>query len=357
MEAYVDPAASNTLTILLQIRRWVAERPGEVGVNVHLTHAGIKPDPRAHRARLWLASMASEGLLLPALRTTRRDGTDRLFVRLSTAAGRAELAKELGLDATAHERIAMRRCYDAQFEVVRSTINDHRKEHGTGAVRLPAFSIDDLLFEDAGLLDRVRPAASRRQTRARKASLRPSPWTPSQRTASATLRRPQVRGVSLGGPGLRHTFLLSARDEDDPVLYTLLPPVLAYRREHPGELTVRVVARGLALEHGLRQRLCEAQRRGLAPAYLQALAQEPSVRHANPATTDLLEALDAPSSASACDVSLDDDEEALPDAAMLDGFAVSRAELEHLGDLLEILRATNRPLGGWLSPALEADDF
>lgn len=357
VDAYIDPTSSATLGTVLELRRWIAERPGEVVVRLHWTHLGIRLDPRADRVRRWLAAMASDGHLLPALRATQRDGVDRIFVRLSTAAGREDLARELGVGEAEHERLSATRCHDAAMREARRTVRREMAEQGTAVFRLPVFVLDELAFEDAGLLDRLRPAVGRQRARLRARNARPPAPFPEPRASSDRLIRPEVRAPALGGPGLPHTFVLMARDEDDPALFSLLPPLLAYRHAHPGSVSIRVVARGVGLEHGLRQRLCDADRKGLLPAYLQALSREPSLRNADPATRDLLDAIDASDGGPPCDLDPDDDEESLPDGGWLDGVPMTRNELQDLEAMLGLLVATDRPLDAILRPAAPADDL
>ena len=206
-------------------------------------------------------------------------------------------------------------------------------------------------FEDSGLLDRVRPVLARRRARARAAEERPAPGTPPPKSASPRLIRPKVRSPALGGPGLPHAFVLLARGEDDPALFTLLPPLLVYRRLHPGEVSVKVVARGLGLENGLRQRLCKADAGGLLPAYLHVLSRDPSMRAADPASEVVLDAIDSVTVDPPCGLEPDDDEEALPDGGWLDGVPVTRSDLESLDAVLERLEAARRPLDSFFAPA------
>ncbi len=351
VEALIDPTSGSALGTVLELRRLVGERPGELGVRLRWTHLGERLDPRADRVRAWIAAMASAGHALEALRTVRRDGVDRTYVRLATAHGRATVAEEFNVDPGLLDQLAAEHCHQTQMEQVRQDVAQRMTDRGTAVFRLPVFVVDDLTFEDSGLLDRVRPVLARRRARARASEERPSPGTPPPKSASPRLIRPEVRSPVLGGPGLPHEFVLLARGEDDPALFTLLPPLLAYRRGHPGEVSVRIVARGLGLEHGLRQRLCQANAGGLLPAYLQLLSRDPSLRASDPATTVVLDAIDSVSADPPCELDPDDDEEALPDGGWLDGVPVTRADLESLGAVLHRLEAARRPLDSFLAPA------
>lgn len=355
LRAHLDPTSTSALGTVLELRRLVGERPEDVAVTLKWTHLGVRLDPRADRVRIWIAAMASAGHMMGALRVVRRDGVDRVYVRLGTAHGRARLAKELDIDAGTLDQLASRGCHDAQMETTRRDVAARMSARGSAVFRLPVFVVDDLTFEDSGLLDRVRPMLARRRSRARTAAERPTAGAPPAKAASLRLRRPNVRTAALGGPGLRHVFVLLVRGEDDPALFTLLPPVLAHRRTHPAEVSVYVVARGLGLEHGLRQRMCRAEAAGLMPAYLQFLSRDPSTRFSDPATDPLLDAIDSTVLDPPCDLDPHPDEEALPDGGWLDGVPVTRGDLEGLEKALERLDAARRPLAPLLAPA--ADDL
>jgi hypothetical protein len=149
---------------------------------------------------------------------------------------------------------------------------------------------------------------------------------------------------------LRHRFILMARDEDDPNLFMLLPPLLRFRRLRPGTLTVQVVARGGSFgAQSLRHRLCAARRQGLVAAYVRLLASDPGSRHTDPAVRDLLETLDKVP-VEACEDEVDPAELGLPDGGWLDGIPRTRSELEGLETTLDLLETTLRPLSPLLGP-------
>ncbi len=354
LHAYLDPTADTALGTVLELRRLVAERPEDVAVTLHWTHLGMRLDPREDRVRVWAAAMAGAGHVMGALRVIRRDGVDRVYVRLGTTHGRAGLAKELAIDAGALDQLAGEDCHEQRLDDTRRDVASRMSDRGTAVFRLPVFVVDDLTFEDSGLLDQVRPVLARRRSRARTAAERPPAGAPTPKASSLRLLRPNVRAAPLGGPGLRHTFVLLVRGEEDPSLFTLLPPVLAYRRDHPAEVSVYVVARGLGLEQGLRQRMCRAEAIGLMPAYLQYLSRDPALRFSDPATDQLLSAIDSTVLDPACDLDPNEDEEALPDGGWLDGVPVTRGDLEGLGKALETLDAAHHPLTAVLAPPDDA---
>jgi hypothetical protein len=183
--------------------------------------------------------------------------------------------------------------------------------------------------------------------------VRPKPPLPEAWAASERLRRPELEGARLGGVGLPHLFVLMARDEDDPNLFMLLPPVLDFRRDHPGTLTVQVVARGGSFgAQSLRHRLCAARRQGLVAAYVHHLASDPSTRHTDPAVRDLLDTLDKVP-VEACEDEVDPAELGLPDGGWLDGIPRTRSELEGIEATLDLLDTTTRPLSPLFGPRKE----
>jgi hypothetical protein len=360
VDAFVDPTGDSALLTVLELRRLVAERPSEVAVRIHLVTTPGTLDPRAEHVRAWLASMSAHDRLVPALREVRTDGTDRVFVRLSTKAARRELARAVGLRPEIHERAVAQRCHESRISANDAELRRRMDERGTTVFRLPVFALTssssgagDQVFEDTATLERLRPQLGRERSRQRQARVRPKPPLPEARAASERLRRPELEGARLGGVGLPHLFVLMARDEDDPNLFMLLPPVLEFRRDHPGVLTVQVVARGGSFgAQSLRHRLCAARRQGLVAAYVHHLASDPATRHTDPAVRDLLETLDKVP-IEACEDDVDPAELGLPDGGWLDGIPRTRSELEGIDATLDLLETTARPLSPLLGPHKE----
>ena len=365
VDAFVDPTHDSALLTVLELRRLVAERPSEVAVRVHLVTTPGTLDPRAERVRAWLAAMSARDRLVPALRVVRTDGTDRVFVRLGTEDARRDLAEAVGMKPALLERVAAEGCHDSAIAANDAELRRRMEERGSMVFRLPVFAVTshptgagsstpgDQVFEDSATLERLRPQLGREKSRLRQAKVRPKPPLPEARAASERLRRPELEGARLGGVGLPHLFVLMARDEDDPNLFMLLPPVLEFRRDHPGTLTVQVVARGGSFgAQSLRHRLCAARRQGLVAAYVHHLASDPSTRQTDPAVRDLLDTLDKVP-VEACEDEVDPAELGLPDGGWLDGIPRTRSELEGIEATLDLLDTTARPLSPLFGPRKE----
>lgn len=351
VDVYLDPADPASLVLASELRRFVAERPGELSVAMHVVSPPGSIDPRADVVRQWTRAMAAQGRFFAALRSIRRDGSDRVFARLLAKDSRAALAKEVGVDAAVNERTFDAPCFRAAVHAADGELRAKMLARGVTVYRLPMFEVDDLVFEDSAVLDKLRPAIGRRRTRAKRGDLRPPPSIPPVRGTSEQLERPKLGGVLLGGLGLPHRFILMARDEDDPNLFMLLPPLLRYRAANPGTVTVQVVARGPSWGAGaLRQRLCAARRTGLVAAYVRHLATDPGTRAVDPATTDLLDVLDRVDE-EGCTAEADPAELGLPDGGWLDGLVRTRSELEMIDATLRVLDAAARPLSSLLGPA------
>jgi hypothetical protein len=342
VEVFLDPVSDTALRTMLELRRLVSEQRGRLRVDVRLVPAPGLVDPRHADARAWATAMAAEGRLLEALRLLTRDGPDRLYVRLQDRDGRVEVAREIGLPAKRHERAWRSTCPRRRSD--RDDLRLHRRmvEGGFTVYRLPVFVLGDELFEDGPSLDKLRPALGRHRVQDRRRTLRPRPALPEPRALLEPTRPTNLGGALLGGVGLPHQFVLVARDEDDPHLFMLLPPILTFRRSHPERLSVRVVARGAVVGSiRLRTRLCAATRLGLVAGYFDILATEPSLRLADPAVEALLRTLDEVPEEQ-CDG--DPDPTDLPDGGWLDGLGRTRSELDNLERTLDLIDASHRPL-------------
>lgn len=348
LDVYMDPTDASSLVLASELRRFVAERPGEFSVSIHVVSTPGSIDPRAEVVRQWTRAMTAQGRFFAALRAIRRDGSDRIFVRLLEKDTRKGLAEEVGADPAEHERTFDTRCFRAAVSTSDGELRTKMRGRGVTVYRLPMFEVDDLVFEDSAVLDKLRPAIGRRRTRAQRGELRPRPAVPPVRGVSERLERPELGGVQLGGLGLPHRFILMARDEDDPNLFMLLPPLLRYRAAHPGRVTVQVVARGPSWgASALRQRLCAARRTGLVAAYVRHLGTDPGARAVDPATVDLLDTLDRVDE-EGCTAEPDPAELGLPDGGWLDGLVRTRSELEMIDGTLKVLDAAARPLSSLL---------
>lgn len=344
--AFLDPVAESTRRTFLELRRLVHERPGHIRVEVHWVSGGGTPTPAERRARAWLVGMANLGAAETALALLRREGPERLFVRLSTPQDREILASEIGVPPAAHEGAWNDACAAASLHRGLRIALEHLGPDADPGFRAPRFTWQNHAFEDGPELDELRmrlgmPPDPSFATQAPRGSSSPA-YTPASRDR---LPRPGHGGVVLGGPGLPHWFLITPRSEDDPVLSTLLPPALEFRSHHPGRLAVYVVARGAGLHADrLRHRLCAAALRGLSVPYVRWLAGAPAGR---PDMGKLLETLDAVPERD-CPPASDPADFGLPEGAWLDGIPRSRGDLETLAVTLDALDRLIRPLTPWL---------
>ncbi|MEM7159203.1 MAG: hypothetical protein AAF799_40575 [Myxococcota bacterium] len=346
VEVFLDPASSQTARAWMELRRLVAEHAGELALQVHWVGRGGITSPMALRVRAFVTSLAARGHTTSALRVVARDGLERLHARLVDPDSHEALAKELRVSADVLKAALDDRC--ARQAVIEQTerLNELRAPEGGSVLRLPAFALDGLLFDDGPALDRLRPEIGRAGMRRRLREDPPrSPSTPAVQTTSERMQRPPLKGLLLGGPGLPHRMVLMARDETDPTLFVALPPSLAQRRLQPGTLAVHVVARGVSsAAETLRHRLCAARELGLGNAYVEYLGRDPALRgEDNPLDESLLADLDAVP-VEECKDDPDPVDLDLPDGSWLDGLPRSRAELGNLRVTLPRLDAATRPL-------------
>jgi hypothetical protein len=356
VEAFIDPIDPRSLATWLELRRLVSDLRGSTAFAVHLVRGLGPTEPRADEVRAWIAAAAHRGHLLAALRQVARDGEERLFLRLHAQEERSALIRELGAATTLVDDAEALRCGWAHIRAANRTLS-MRHAGGRGiAFRLPLFMLDELSFEDSPALERLRWELGKQALRLREARQRLPPPIPQPRAASERMRRPPLHGSLLGGSGLPHRFVLMARDEDDPHLVMLLPPVLDYRRDHPSRLAVHIVARGTSIGgQRLRHRLCAARHLGLDLEYARFLATDPaSRRFPMPTHEALLERLDAVPEGTCADEP-DPADLGLPDGGWLDGVPRNRSELESIDATLNLLDAANRPLSPILAPATDSD--
>lgn len=352
VEAFLDPVASSTRRTYLELRRLVSERPGETGVVFHWLSGPSVGSPAEHRTRVWLAAMDAHGATEAALALLEREGPERLAVRLQTAASRAEVAAELGIPSDVHARVWNSPCADLAVRTHRRAALDALEEPDH-TFRAPRFRLGGgPPFEDTPDLDNLRTrlgAPVEGEASPAEDAMNPA-YT---RASSERLRRPELRGALLGGPGLAHQLLVTARSEDDAILSMLLPPVLAFRRDRPGRLSIQIVARGAGLHADrLRHRLCASMRRDLLVPYVRWLAEDPALRRTGPAERAMLKSLDAVP-ARECPAEPDPADLGLPEGGWLDGVPRSRTDLETLPMDFFLLDAAVRPLTPWLPTAAD----
>jgi hypothetical protein len=346
VDAYLDPASPQSWRAWLELRRLVFDHAGELRVRLRWADSGGGRQPQLERVRAFVASLAVRGHTQAALRVVARDGLERLHARLVDPSEHEALARELGVPVPLIETALRDRCARRLVSAHGRRMREAFGLEPDAMARLPAFVLGELAFDDGPGLERLRPELGRAGLR-RRALEDPAPVgpPPTIEATSERMQRPALDGLLLGGPGLPHRFVVMARDEEDPTLFVVLPPVLTLRHDAPGRVAVHVVSRGVSDgAERLRHRLCAARVLGLGPAYLDYLARDALLRQApGPADTSLLEALDDVPAARCADevdpVDLD-----LPDGAWLDGLPRSRSELSTLDSTLRLLDAAGRPL-------------
>lgn len=345
VEAYLDPASSQSWRTWLELRRLAFDHAGELAIAVALADSGGR-QPQADRVRGFVASLAHDGHPEAALRVVARDGLERLHARLVDATAHAALAAEIGVPVAAIAAALRDRCARRRVSEQGLRLREAFGLPPDAMTRLPAFVLGELAFDDGPGLERLRPELGRAGVRRRNEDA-PAPVGPPPpiEATSERMMRPPLQGLLLGGPGLPHRFVVMARDEEDPTLFVVLPSVLELRHDTPGRMAVHVVSRGVSDgAERLRHRLCAARVLGLGPAYLDYLARDALLRQTpSPADASLLEALDGVP-ASRCAREVDPVDLDLPDGAWLDGLPRSRSELSTLDSTLRLLDAARRPL-------------
>jgi hypothetical protein len=346
IDAFLDPASSLSWRTWLELRRLVADHDGELEVRLHWAGSGGPRQPQIERVRAFVVSLAYRGRTEAALRAVARDGLERLHARLVDPGSHEALAHELSVPLSTIGAALRDRCARQRVEEHGRRLHEAFALEPDAMMRLPAFVVSEVAFDDGPGLERLRPELGLEGVR-RRSREDPGPVgpPPAVEATSERMQRPPLRGLLLGGPGLPHRFVVMARDEEDPTLFVVLPSVLALRRDRPGRVAVHVVSRGVSDgAERLRHRLCAARVLGLGAAYLDYLARDALLRQApGPGDTHLLEALDDVP-ASRCADEVDPVDLDLPDGAWLDGLPRSRSELSTLDATLRLLDAARRPL-------------
>jgi hypothetical protein len=346
VDAFLDPASNQSFRVWLELRRLVVDHAGELRVQLRWASPGGLRQPQAERVRAFVVALAQAGHAQAVLRVLARDGFERLHARLVEPAAHEPLARELGVPVSRVGAALRDRCARRRVAEHSRQLREAFALEPEAMARLPAFVLGELAFDDGPDLPRLRPELGEQGLRRRRtedpAPVGPPPLIDAQ---SERMLRPALPGVLLGGPGLPHRFVLMARDEEDPTLLVVLPPVLAERRARPGRLSLHVVSRGVSDgAERLRHRLCAARELGLGPAYLDFLARDALLRQTpSPVDARLLEDLDDVP-ASRCADEVDPVDLDLPDGAWLDGLPRSRSELSGLEATLRLLDAAARPL-------------
>jgi hypothetical protein len=352
VEAFLDPAATTAHASWVELRRVVGESRGGVRVDLRLVRPAGAFDPRADRVRRFAVAAARLGALDPALRLVAREGHERLDVRLRQASEREALARALGVAVGRLGEALGDPCLAALLDAATTRANQAWKQAALGSIRLPAYVLGDRVFDDGAALASLRPELGREPMRRARALHAAPAAAPEAKPRAARLRVPPRGGLRLGGVGLPHRMVLMAESEDDESLALTLPRLLAYRSEHPGVVSVQILARGSSLgATELRHRLCAARRRDRELDYARVLAVPPALRRdPSPAISELLAELDEVAE-SECDEEPDPATRGLPGGIWLDGLPRSLGELEDVSALVRLTEAWDRPLSLVWSPA------
>jgi hypothetical protein len=365
LTAFLDPLAPGSLGLWVELRRLVSDLRGALRVRIEPVAGGMVRDPAGERLLDWFVAAGEHGAQEAALRLLDRDGRERVGLRLQRPGGAEALAAEIGVAAGWPAQSA---CRERRIDAARRALRAQQVRAGGYLGRPPLFVLADrLAFEDTGGLERVRGEVARELQRlraGRPAAARTS-WPPARPGVSARLVRPPAgAGMLVGGVGLPHRLVVFVEHDEHPNLANLAP-ALEYRRNHPGELAIQVIARGTtAAARQLRQRLCAAQRLGLELEYLRHLTRDPLTRSAQAFRGEgvpLVQRLDEAAEAHKCDLGEAELEpgpggvQGLPDGVWLDGTAAGQGDLEAIGARILGLEAAQRPLDAVFSAAAPAE--
>lgn len=362
LTVYLDPFASTTLGLWLELRRIVGDHGGALGVRiVPAPTAMVETVGDARIVRLLLRAAAG-GREEAVLRLLDRDGRERLAVRLADPAQRAAVAADLGLRPADLAAWLDDRCADAAARAGKADLQRLHRAAGGYLGRPPIFAVGpSTAFEDNLNLERLRIELAREAQRLRRARAAARPAPPPRRGVSPRLMRPPARaGMLIGGAALPHRLVVFAEHDEHPN-FSLLGPALEFRRRQPGVLAIQVIARGnSAGARQLRMRTCVAERLGVQLDYLRILAREGEGARREPrsaASTEFLLRLDSAPEAQTCDLGEPELERgpggvtALPEGVWLDGAAVGQSDLDALASRLAAADAAQRPLDAVFSAA------
>ena len=367
MTAYLDILAPGSLGLWLELRRLVSDMQGHLHIRL-APATGVSRDPAVEKLLRWLVALGDRGAQEAVLRLTDRDGRDRLALRLARPDGPTALLAALGStpgSPAAAPDARAEACAAERVDAARRDLRTHQQRAGGYLGRPPLFFVgpgDRVAFEDTGGLEKVRGEVTRelQRLRAGRPAARTT-WPPARPGVSARLVRPPAdAGMLVGGVGLAHRLVLFVEHDEHPNLGNLIP-VLEWRRAHPGQLAIQLIARGTtSAARQLRARLCAAQHLGLELEYLRRLTRDPLTRAVSE-PVPLVERLDEAAQAHNCELGEPELEpgpggvQSLPDGAWLDGTAVGQGDLEAIGTRILGLEAAQRPLDAVFSAAAPAE--
>lgn len=308
LKVYVDPIEPHQLKIWLEARRIVGERDGELRLELVPTRGGRATGDRlSDSVRLWFVTAAALGAAEEALRLLDGQDWQRIAAQIRTREGRASLARELGLepeDFEARRSGTAGACLARSFE--RSATELAVQVAGQLSIVVGLVGADgyeQIIHTDDNVSD-LRSAIDRQ-------SMTPVfvedvgvgfvPFGPTL-TGGRSSRLDRTfpgTGVLVGGEALPHRLVIFIEDEEHGRLPDWLEPAMRYRSQHPGMLSIQVIAAGVGSRAiTLRRRLCAARTLGLEVEYVLHLAQRPAIRRLH--EESLYEALETVANSDAC---------------------------------------------------------
>jgi hypothetical protein len=352
LKVYIDPIEPHQLKIWLEARRIVGERDEELRLELIPTRGGrAVGDRESDSVRMWFVTAAALGAAEEALRLLDRQDWQRIAAQIRSPEGRAVLARELGLapeDFEARRSGASGACLTRSFE---RTANELAVQTlgqlGIVVGLVGADGYEQINYTDENLSE-LRSQLERlgmTPVFADEVGVGFGPFGPSL-TGGRSSRLDRTfpgTGVLLGGEALPHRLVIFVEDEEHGRLPDWLEPAMRYRSQHPGVLSIQVIAAGVGSRAiTLRRRLCAARTLGLEVEYVLHLAQRPAIRRLH--EESLYEALEAVANSDACsdsevlDPGPDGDNPGSrqgsdfghPRGAWLDGRPVNPSDLESL---------------------------
>lgn len=349
LKVYIDPIEPSQLKIWLEARRIVGERDEELRLELVPTRGGRATGDRlSDSVRMWFVTAAALGAAEEALRLLDGQDWQRVASQIRSREGRAALARELGLepeDFEARRSGTPGACLTRSFERTAKEFAVLAVGRLTIAVGLVgADGYEQIIYTDENVSD-LRNRIDQLSTTpmfVQDVGVGFVPFGPTLGGRSSRLDRtfPNT-GVLLGGEALPHRLVIFVEDEEHGRLPDLLDPAMRYRSQHPGVLSIQVIAAGVGSRAiTLRRRLCAARTLGLEVEYALHLAQRPALRRLH--EESLYEALEGVANSDSCSDSepLDPGPEGgsdvrgsdfgHPRGAWLDGRPVNPSDLESL---------------------------
>lgn len=287
LKVYIDAIERDQLQMWLEARRIVGERDGELRLELVPTRGGrAEGDPESDSVRMWFVTAAALGAAEQALRVLDGQDWQRVAAQIRSREGRADLARELGLDPAEFEARrsgSSGACLERSFERMANELAVQTL--GQPAIVIGVVDRDgheQINHTDAQLTD-IRTQLDRLATTpmfVEDVGAGFIPFGPTLPGRSSRLDRTfPSTGVLVGGEALPHRLVIFVEDEEHGRLPDWLDPAMRYRSQNPGVLSIQVIAAGVGGRAiTLRRRLCAARTLGLEVEYLLHLGQRPAVR-------------------------------------------------------------------------------